>query len=174
VLDRAERLPQAAALDRAELLEREPVVGRGPGLQLPDLVGEADVADEPERLHERLCRRLRDRPARRRRAQTLDRADGGRPGAEGEDPREVDDRQQAALLQVDAIAAPDATVLLIAWVPKRRGPLPRGASQAEVERAFPGWTVTEAGASHFEAPKPIEVLLKPDERWYRLRRASTR
>jgi Methyltransferase domain len=73
--------------------------------------------------------------------------------------------------EVDAIAAADATVLLIAWSPKRRGPLPRGASQAEIERAFPGWTVSEAGASHFEAPKPIELLLKPDERWYRLRRA---
>jgi SAM-dependent methyltransferase len=72
--------------------------------------------------------------------------------------------------EVDAIAAPDATLLLIAWAPKRRGPLPRGASQAEIEEAFPGWTVTDVGASNFEAPKPIEVLLKPGERWYRLRR----
>jgi len=28
--------------------------------------------------------------------------------------------------EVSAVAAPDATVLLIAWAPKRRGPLPRG------------------------------------------------
>ena len=28
--------------------------------------------------------------------------------------------------EVSAVAAPDATVLLLAWVPRRRGPLPRG------------------------------------------------
>ena len=33
--------------------------------------------------------------------------------------------------EVSAVAAPDATVLLIAWVPKRRGPLPRGVSHSE-------------------------------------------
>ena len=70
---------------------------------------------------------------------------------------------------VDAVAAPDATVLLIVW-PKRRRPLIRGASRSEIETAFPGWEVTDLGASNFQAPKPIELLLKPDEHWYRLRR----
>jgi SAM-dependent methyltransferase len=70
----------------------------------------------------------------------------------------------------DAVAAEDATVLLLAWDPRRRGPLPRGVSPDEIRQAFPGWEVTDAGPSHFEAPKPIEVLFRPAERWYRLRR----
>ena len=40
-------------------------------------------------------------------------------------------------------------------------PLIRGVDQSEIEEAFPGWTVTNVGASHFQAPKPIEVLLSP-------------
>jgi SAM-dependent methyltransferase len=79
--------------------------------------------------------------------------------------------QRAAMgREVDAIAAGDATVLLLGWAPRRRGPLPRGVSQGEIESAFPGWSVTEMGSTGFEPPKPIERLLKPDERWYRLRR----
>jgi SAM-dependent methyltransferase len=79
--------------------------------------------------------------------------------------------QRAAMGRgVDAVAAEDATVLLLAWVPRRRGPLPRGVSRSEIEAAFPGWAASEEGASSFQAPKPIELLLKPDERWYRLRR----
>jgi len=79
--------------------------------------------------------------------------------------------QRAAMgRELDAVAAEDATVLLLAWAPRRRGPLPRGVSLSEIEAAFPGWAATEEGASGFQAPKPIELLLKPDERWYRLRR----
>lgn len=80
------------------------------------------------------------------------------------------DQREAMGREVDAVAAPDASVLLLAWEPRRRGPLPRGASPGEIETAFPEWTVTEVGPTHFEAPKPVEVLLDPNERWYRLRR----
>lgn len=79
------------------------------------------------------------------------------------------DQREAMGREVSAVAAPDATVLMIAW-PKRRRPLIRGVSRSEIEAAFPGWTVNDVGASHFQAPKPIELLLRPDERWYRLRR----
>jgi hypothetical protein len=79
------------------------------------------------------------------------------------------DQREAMGREVSAVAAPDATVLMIAW-PKRRRPLIRGVSRSEIEAAFLGWTVTDVGASHFQAPKPIELLLRPDERWYRLRR----
>jgi SAM-dependent methyltransferase len=72
--------------------------------------------------------------------------------------------------EVGAVAAPDATVLLLAWAPRRRGPLPHGVSSGEIEAAFPGWSVTDAGPTGFEAPKPVEALMKPDEHWYRLRR----
>lgn len=73
--------------------------------------------------------------------------------------------------EVDAVAAADATMLLLAW-PRRRRPLIRGVDPSEIEEAFSGWTVTDVGPSHVKAPKPIEVLLRPDEHWYRLRRAA--
>lgn len=79
-------------------------------------------------------------------------------------------QREAMGREIDAVAAPDASVLLLVWEPRRRGPLPRGANRSEIEAAFPGWTVTEVGPSHFEAPKPVELLMNPDEHWYRLRR----
>lgn len=78
--------------------------------------------------------------------------------------------RQAMGREVDAVAAADATLLLLVWAPRRRGPLPRGASREEVESAFPGWEITDVIPSHFEAPAPVELLMTPDEHWYRLRR----
>lgn len=79
-------------------------------------------------------------------------------------------QRQAMGREISAVATDDATVLLLAWAPKRRGPLPRGVSFSEIETAFPDWNVTDVGPTHFEAPKPVELLMKPNERWYRLRR----
>jgi len=79
-------------------------------------------------------------------------------------------QREAMGREVSAVAAPDATVLLLVW-PRRRRPLIRGADRAEVDAAFPGWTVTHIEPSHFRLPKLLERLLKPDEHWYRLRRA---
>ena len=81
------------------------------------------------------------------------------------------EQREAMGRAVSMAAAPGAALLMLAWAPKRRGPLPRGASRAEIEAAFPGWDVSDAGATGFRAPKPIEVLLKPEERWYRLQRS---
>jgi len=72
--------------------------------------------------------------------------------------------------EVSAIAAEDASILMLSWVPRRRGPLPRGANREEIAAAFPGWAVEDAGPSHFEAPKPVELLLRPEEHWFRLHR----
>lgn len=80
------------------------------------------------------------------------------------------EQREAMGREVDAIAGSDATVLLLVWTPRRRGPLPRGASRGEVEAAFPGWKITDIEPSHFRAPAPVERLLTPDEHWYRLRR----
>jgi cyclopropane fatty-acyl-phospholipid synthase-like methyltransferase len=78
--------------------------------------------------------------------------------------------QRAAMGRgVEAIAGPDATLLLLVW-PKRRRPLIRGVSREEIEAAFPAWTVTHVEPSHFRLPKLLELLLRPDEHWYRLRR----
>jgi SAM-dependent methyltransferase len=77
--------------------------------------------------------------------------------------------QQAMGRGVDAVAAPDATVLLLCW-PRRHRPLIRGVDQDEIAAAFPGWLVTEVEPSALELPKPLELILRPDEHWYRLRR----
>jgi SAM-dependent methyltransferase len=79
-------------------------------------------------------------------------------------------RQQAAGREIDAIAGPDATVLLLVW-PRRARPLIRGATRDEIEAAFPGWRITHVEPSHFRLPRIMEMILRPDEHWYRLRRA---
>jgi cyclopropane fatty-acyl-phospholipid synthase-like methyltransferase len=80
-----------------------------------------------------------------------------------------DDQRQAMGREVSAVAASDATVLLDVFAPRRRGPLPRGASRHDVEAAFPGWEVTDVEAADAE-PDAIARLLKFEEHWYRLRR----
>ncbi len=84
----------------------------------------------------------------------------------------LNDAQREAMgREVGAVAAPDATVILDCFAPRRRGPLPRGASRADVERAFPGWEITDVELADTE-PDPIARLFKFDERFYRLRRAG--
>lgn len=82
-----------------------------------------------------------------------------------------DTRRRAMGRGVSAVASPDATVLLLVW-PKKRRPLIRGASRADVQEAFPDWQITDVEPSHFRLPKPLQLLLRPDEHWYRLRRAG--
>ena len=79
--------------------------------------------------------------------------------------------QEAMGREVSAVAAPDATVLLDCFAPRRRGPLPRGASRAAVEAAFPGWEVTDVEVADSE-PDALARLFKFDERFYRLRRCA--
>lgn len=82
------------------------------------------------------------------------------------------DADRAAMgREVSAVAAPGASLLLVAWEPRRRGPLPRGASREQIEAAFPGWHVDDVRPSGLKPPPPIE-LLKPNEQWFRLRRDS--
>lgn len=79
------------------------------------------------------------------------------------------DAQQAMGRGIDAIATEDATVYLLCW-PRRHRPLIRGVDRDEVEAAFPGWKITDVEPSGFEPPKPLAVILRPDEHWYRLKR----
>lgn len=81
----------------------------------------------------------------------------------------TDAQREAMGSELSAICADDATVILDCFAPRRRGPLPRGASRAEVERAFPGWKVADDEAAD-TAPDAIARLFKFDERFYRLRR----
>lgn len=79
------------------------------------------------------------------------------------------EQREAMGREVSAIATDDATVLLDVFSPRRRGPLPRGASRSEVESAFPGWVITDVEVADTE-PDPIARLFKFDEHFYRLRR----
>ena len=71
--------------------------------------------------------------------------------------------------EIAAVAADDATVLLDCFAPRRRGPLPRGASRSDVEAAFPDWEITDIEVADAQ-PDAIARLLKFDEHFYRLRR----
>ena len=71
--------------------------------------------------------------------------------------------------EVTAVAAPDATVVLDCFAPRRRAGLPRGVSRDEVERAFEGWRITDVEVADTD-PDPIARVFKFDERFYRLRR----
>jgi SAM-dependent methyltransferase len=74
--------------------------------------------------------------------------------------------------EVDRIAGPEATVLIDAFAPRRRGPLPRGASQSNIEAAFPGWIITDVEEAD-PAASGIAKVFKFDERFYRLRRKTS-
>ena len=78
-------------------------------------------------------------------------------------------QREAMGREVSAVADPDATVILDCFSPRRRGPLPRGASRADVERAFPGWAIADIDVADTK-PDPIARLFKFDEHFYRLRR----
>ena len=84
----------------------------------------------------------------------------------------TDAQREAMGREVTAIAAPDATLVLDCFAPRRRGPLPRGASRADVERAFPEWEVTDVEIADTQ-PDPLARLFRFDERFYRLRRARS-
>ena len=70
--------------------------------------------------------------------------------------------------EVSAVAAPDATLLMYAMAPGRRGPLPRGISRADVEATYPGWEVIDEEA--FDVSGLPGPMRKAEPRWYRLRR----
>jgi SAM-dependent methyltransferase len=80
------------------------------------------------------------------------------------------EQQQGMARSLDALATQDCTVILLCW-PRRARPLIRGVSREEIESAFAGWRITDVEPSFFKLPAPLEWLLRPDEHWYRLRRA---
>jgi SAM-dependent methyltransferase len=77
-------------------------------------------------------------------------------------------QRQAVGREVSAVAAPDATLLMLAFPPGRRGPLPRGMTGREIEAAYPGWTVTEGNA--LDAELPWIAMKDGQPHWYRLTR----
>jgi SAM-dependent methyltransferase len=83
----------------------------------------------------------------------------------------LDDAQRDAMgREVSAVAAPDATLLILVWAPGSRGPLPRGANHDDIERAFPSWKIIDMDSANVSAlPKPLKNV---DPRCYRLGRAQ--
>jgi predicted TPR repeat methyltransferase len=81
----------------------------------------------------------------------------------------ADGERVAMARAVSGVCADEATLLLDCFAPRRRGPLPRGASRADVEGAFGGWRITDVEVADSE-PDALARAFKFDERFYRLRR----
>jgi len=78
------------------------------------------------------------------------------------------DQVRAVGREVTAVAAEDATLLMYAFSPGRRGPLPRGIGREEIEQAYAGWTITDEEPSDLtRAPRFVQ---RARPRFYRLRR----
>jgi len=70
---------------------------------------------------------------------------------------------------VTELATPDASILMLAFAPGRRGPLPRGMSRDDIEATYLEWTITDETAQSAELPTFLKKL-DASPRWYRLRR----
>lgn len=81
-----------------------------------------------------------------------------------------DAQRKAVGREVSAVAAPDATILMLVWAPGRRWPLAPGASRSDVETAFPDWKVIAEDGYAARSTLP-GWLRNVDLRFYRLGRA---
>jgi SAM-dependent methyltransferase len=70
--------------------------------------------------------------------------------------------------EVTAVSTEEATLLMYAFSPGRRGPLPRGLGRAEIERTYEDWTITDEEA--FVLAGAPRLVQKAHPRFYRLRR----
>ena len=80
----------------------------------------------------------------------------------------TDEQREAMGGEVSAVAAPGATMLMLAWEPARRRLLPRGASRGDIEAAYPAWKVIDEDAL-VDEPRAPKYVRKADPRFYRLR-----
>jgi len=77
-------------------------------------------------------------------------------------------QRQAMAAEVTSVAAPGALLLMIAFDPGRRGPLPRGASRSEIEATYSRWKVV--GEEVLPAPPLPGPLRNSNPHVYQLRR----
>ena len=70
--------------------------------------------------------------------------------------------------EVSAVTTDDATLLMYAFSPGRKGPTPRGLSRQEIEAAYVGWRVVDE--QPFDLSDMPALFKKANPRWYRLRR----
>jgi SAM-dependent methyltransferase len=75
---------------------------------------------------------------------------------------------RAVAREVTSVATENATLLMYAFSPGRRGPLPRGISRQEIEQAYGGWMITDEIA--FDLTGAPRFVQKAHPCFYRLRR----
>jgi SAM-dependent methyltransferase len=78
------------------------------------------------------------------------------------------DQVRAVSREVTTVATEHATLLMYAFSPGRRGPLPRGISREEIERAYGGWMITHEEA--FDLTRAPLFVQKAHPHFYCLRR----
>ena len=79
----------------------------------------------------------------------------------------TDEQRIAVGREVDAVAEPGATLLLLGWRRAARGPLPPGVETDDLRAAFPNWGIVSQ--EPYEAEMPL-LLRGASPRWYRLRK----
>lgn len=77
-----------------------------------------------------------------------------------------DDQRTAYGNGLTAVTEPGAQLVMFAFSPGRRGPLPRGASRGDVERALGGWSVV--GDDALDTTGAPGLLAKAEPRFFRL------
>jgi hypothetical protein len=78
-------------------------------------------------------------------------------------------QREAVGREVSAVTELGATMHMLAWAPAWRGPLPRGASRADIQMAFPSWMIIDELAFDVSGLPP--PLRKVNPICYRLRRS---
>jgi hypothetical protein len=80
----------------------------------------------------------------------------------------TDEQRRAEVGAATRLAASPATLLMMAWARGRRGPLPRGASRADIAPRSSAWEIdVEVRMNTAGAPG---YARRADPRFYRLRR----
>jgi SAM-dependent methyltransferase len=79
-----------------------------------------------------------------------------------------DEQRRAEGRAATAAAAPGATLLMMAWKPGRRGPLPRGAGTEQIGASFAGWELVDAEPMNLPEGAPGYVR-RAEPRFYRWR-----
>jgi SAM-dependent methyltransferase len=81
-----------------------------------------------------------------------------------------DEQRQAMGREVSAVAAPGATLAMVAWAPRRFRPIIRGASRGDIETAYPEWRIGEEIPVDLSGAAFYRLFPRADPRVYRLRR----
>ena len=79
----------------------------------------------------------------------------------------TDRQRDAAAAGITQVATQTATVLMMAFAPGHRGPLPRGVDLAGIERSFADWEIVDSERAAFPLPGPLKAAAPT---FHRLRR----